>query len=559
MLLETLAPICMAVALLFVYFLHYAFVLQYSRTYTRQKMFGRYCALFFLLTYLVLPAVTTRYFSSFYRCTSALILCTLYQTRLTLFPFFTCTRRQIYQYLRCFSLHECRSRPYYTRSVLCPFLLYHFSFPTYRNGLMIGDVSCPNLIHLTGFFFFFGYYNVLPDTPLFLRRDLSISCDSSRYRFGVRWAIGMIFVYPVGGLSLYFFLLLINRHEIMSDRTKSNPIVDTNQTSVVDQPWNLIDNSLASGDDHSMSVRFDVPGPPGILKRRNTLRKLLDLANKTRSTSLKASMKVGLISPTASQKNVGNFEKVDGYKSSPHASKKDSDDRKSPMSPQKPTNVQESREQDSVASLMTVKGIEQGPPKMSMKWEANPLVTAALNDLRSSFGSVAERDLERQAAHRLSINTVSAALESNKVVDVNDVTILSPMQQAPTRKSYPQSPTWNNVQAMKQSEMEDPLHMKAVRRKSSPAVQPAMEDPFNVKTRRNSNVLNLASRSPARTPPRSPRDVLSRNNRRESIQNNILPSEKSLGTHGTTSSAAVPFADKFLYAKRPSISLPMDR
>ena len=65
MLLETLAPICMAVGLLFIYFLHYAFVLQYSRTYTRQKMFGRYCALFFLLTYLVLPAVTTSIFGAF--------------------------------------------------------------------------------------------------------------------------------------------------------------------------------------------------------------------------------------------------------------------------------------------------------------------------------------------------------------------------------------------------------------------------------------------------------------------------------------------------------------
>ena len=58
--------------------------------------------------------------------------------------------------------------------------------------------------------------NVLPATPRYLRNDLSISCTSSRYYFGVCWAVVMIFVYPIGITSMYAYVLYINREDIIN-------------------------------------------------------------------------------------------------------------------------------------------------------------------------------------------------------------------------------------------------------------------------------------------------------------------------------------------------------
>jgi hypothetical protein len=55
---------------------------------------------------------------------------------------------------------------------------------------------------------------VVPYYTMYMVRELAISCQSSRYAFGVNWAIAMIFVYPVGVLSMYFSLLYINREGI---------------------------------------------------------------------------------------------------------------------------------------------------------------------------------------------------------------------------------------------------------------------------------------------------------------------------------------------------------
>jgi hypothetical protein len=59
-----------------------------------------------------------------------------------------------------------------------------------------------------------------PSLPLYLRRDYSIACDSDRYRVGQGWAIAMIFVYPVGLLSLYFYVLWHNRLAISHHTAK---------------------------------------------------------------------------------------------------------------------------------------------------------------------------------------------------------------------------------------------------------------------------------------------------------------------------------------------------
>ena len=54
----------------------------------------------------------------------------------------------------------------------------------------------------------------VPGLPKYLRQDLSIACDSARYRYGRDWAIAMIFVYPIGILTFYFIILYGNRKNI---------------------------------------------------------------------------------------------------------------------------------------------------------------------------------------------------------------------------------------------------------------------------------------------------------------------------------------------------------
>eukprot|EP01041_Mallomonas_annulata_P001620 gene1620-3135_t len=59
--------------------------------------------------------------------------------------------------------------------------------------------------------------NVTGKYSKYLRADMSISCDSHRYRFGVIWAIISIFVYPVGIPTLYLWLLHRVRHRIREE------------------------------------------------------------------------------------------------------------------------------------------------------------------------------------------------------------------------------------------------------------------------------------------------------------------------------------------------------
>ena len=61
---------------------------------------------------------------------------------------------------------------------------------------------------------------------LYLRADYSLSCRSSRYNFGVAWAICMIFVYPIGIQACYAHLLYKRRHYIIDPDTMKD---DENQ------------------------------------------------------------------------------------------------------------------------------------------------------------------------------------------------------------------------------------------------------------------------------------------------------------------------------------------
>jgi hypothetical protein len=57
---------------------------------------------------------------------------------------------------------------------------------------------------------------LMPGTPTYLRLDMSIACNTPRYRFGVYWAIVMIIIYPIGILSSYYFVLRYNRDDIIA-------------------------------------------------------------------------------------------------------------------------------------------------------------------------------------------------------------------------------------------------------------------------------------------------------------------------------------------------------
>ena len=50
----------------------------------------------------------------------------------------------------------------------------------------------------------------------FLSKDLSIDCDSARYRSYLTYVLSMLFVYPIG-IPLYYFVLLFMRRETLRD------------------------------------------------------------------------------------------------------------------------------------------------------------------------------------------------------------------------------------------------------------------------------------------------------------------------------------------------------
>ena len=111
-------------------------------------------------------------------------------------------------------------------------------------------------------FFFFLTYFVLPgatttifgmfrcrsidpddlvNAPKYMRNDLSVSCSSDRYYTGFIWAIIMIFVYPVGILSIYFYALYANRKAIKVGRRGS--LRDNLSTSIRNNNTPVVNNN----------------------------------------------------------------------------------------------------------------------------------------------------------------------------------------------------------------------------------------------------------------------------------------------------------------------------
>jgi hypothetical protein len=58
--------------------------------------------------------------------------------------------------------------------------------------------------------------DVTPGDDIYMQADYSLSCTSDRYYWGRNYAIGMIFIYPIGIPLFYFLLLWTNRDDIQS-------------------------------------------------------------------------------------------------------------------------------------------------------------------------------------------------------------------------------------------------------------------------------------------------------------------------------------------------------
>jgi hypothetical protein len=89
--------------------------------------------------------------------------------------------------------------------------------------------------------------NVAPGTPQYLRNDLSISCSSDRYHFGVHWAIAMIFVYPLGITSMYAYVLYVNRGDIVNQENDDSPMDTPSQSLKVGVASGVAVTSSRSG------------------------------------------------------------------------------------------------------------------------------------------------------------------------------------------------------------------------------------------------------------------------------------------------------------------------
>lgn len=70
--------------------------------------------------------------------------------------------------------------------------------------------------------------NVVSGGNFYMTADYSVSCSSSKYKFGFVWAIVSIIVYPIGIPLYYFYVLYTARNEIMSRDLSITSVEETN-------------------------------------------------------------------------------------------------------------------------------------------------------------------------------------------------------------------------------------------------------------------------------------------------------------------------------------------
>ena len=88
---------------------------------------------------------------------------------------------------------------------------------------------------------------------LYLPKDLSISCNSSRYYYGVSWAAVMMIIYPLGIPCLYLYLLFLARAEIIRGKEKQIT-ASSSKTLKVANRNSFLNSSFNSKNDSNKDV-----------------------------------------------------------------------------------------------------------------------------------------------------------------------------------------------------------------------------------------------------------------------------------------------------------------
>ena len=86
---------------------------------------------------------------------------------------------------------------------------------------------------------------------MYLPKDLSISCNSSRYYYGIGWASVMLVIYPVGIPSLYLYLLFLARAEIIRGKEKR---ITTSASKTLKGSGKVLSNSIHGRDSLENSI-----------------------------------------------------------------------------------------------------------------------------------------------------------------------------------------------------------------------------------------------------------------------------------------------------------------
>jgi len=106
--------------------------------------------------------------------------------------------------------------------------------------------------------------NIDPDNAsggsnLYLRADYTIACDSDRYHFGMWWAVGCIFLYPLG-VPLFYYKVLFDNRENIVHRNEPFVLKDEMGQVIMDEEFPddvKVDEDLTRARDDALhSVRF---------------------------------------------------------------------------------------------------------------------------------------------------------------------------------------------------------------------------------------------------------------------------------------------------------------
>ena len=149
---------------------------------------------------------------------------------------------------------------------------------------------------------------------LYLPKDLSISCNSSRYYYGVSWAAVMMVIYPLGIPCLYLYLLFLARAEIILGKEKqitassSKTLKNTSSTASGKDVLNNSNHgrsSLRNSDHRRMSGQLALPvvaEQPIVAVKTPPTPTDAPVVKKPKDTRSKAEKLLGKVTATANSK-----------------------------------------------------------------------------------------------------------------------------------------------------------------------------------------------------------------------------------------------------------------